>query len=860
MSGFNNLSKGLVGDVAKILAESKKPALDPVGQEDADVDNNGKVDSSDKYLKNRRKAVSAAISMKEDDDLEEGILSLVAKGAKAIGLDKAAKNVGQAAGVVKDTFVGNPRVRTQSKALAAGTVGMGTLLYPGEKPQRKKPAAIQEAKPALDPVGQEDADVDNNGKVDSSDKYLKNRRKAVSAAIAMKEDEAPKSNYFLKRLQERRDPVMNEPITGGRDTVPYTSERQAFLKQMAAQNAQTSAAGAVRPTAPKPVAPKPVAKPAPQPGMVARAVNAVKGMFNEEELAFLEQQQAKITLLPAKPTQGKPAPLPTKPTQARPAPLPQAKPVKNPDGSYTAVHPMGGTVTMKLKPTVAPGAVTQSRFTSKGPFNEEELAFLEAQQIDEVSKKKASSYIDAATDPLSSKSISNLASKGGYELGKADEDDYAAGEEDDAKSVRRSRGVALAGKKLAGMAKVNANEEVEQIDELSKKTLGSYIKKASGAEKQKNVMDPKNVPLTTIAAYQGDSETGHFGKRFNQKTYDKTERLRKNREQGITRAADKLTKEEVEDISEGMSANDRYTSMHADTSKILKSIGDHLGDHKKSAMAHKNHYDGKKGPNWGHVGDIDNIHSQLKDIHDRLAQQGEYAERARLAEDTLEEDTGFRAIAAKHRDQWNNNVKKHAEAHFDKWNQSEDAPMDDESGDEKAVHAKALSYLSGSNVPQDKHDDVAHKMVDMFHGMKEETNSEAREKIQAVPRKMSLARAANSIMNRQQTIEKQVIDEAKRGRPKAGAPEEKEEPLALGMQLRKAHSINKPVTFANGDEAEVKSAHITRFNDHMSARRTTQEKAAFQKRAHGSHAEFVKAVSEEIPTASKDTGEIVRYR
>jgi hypothetical protein len=151
-------------------------------------------------------------------------------------------------------------------------------------------------------------------------------------------------------------------------------------------------------------------------------------------------------------------------------------------------------------------------------------------------------------------------------------------------------------------------------------------------------------------------------------------------------------------------------------------------------------------------------------------------------------------------------------------------------------------------------------MTDMFHGMKEETNSEARQKIQAVPRKMSLARAANSIMNRQQTIEKQVIDEAKRGRPKAGAPEEKEEPLALGMQLRKAHSINKPVTFANGEEAEVKGAHISRFNDHMSARRTTQEKAAFQKRAHSSHAEFVKAVSDEIPTASKDTGEIVRYR
>ena len=83
------------------------------------------------------------------------------------------------------------------------------------------------------------------------------------------------------------------------------------------------------------------------------------------------------------------------------------------------------------------------------------------------------------------------------------------------------------------------------INELSPKTLGSYIKKASGAEQPKNVMDPKNVPLTKIAAYQGDSETGYFGKRFNQNTYDKAERLRKNREQGITRAADKLANENV---------------------------------------------------------------------------------------------------------------------------------------------------------------------------------------------------------------------------------------------------------------------------------------------------------------------------
>ena len=42
-------------------------------------------------------------------------------------------------------------------------------------------AAIYEKK--LDPVGQEDADIDNDGDVDKSDKYLHKRRKAIGKAM-----------------------------------------------------------------------------------------------------------------------------------------------------------------------------------------------------------------------------------------------------------------------------------------------------------------------------------------------------------------------------------------------------------------------------------------------------------------------------------------------------------------------------------------------------------------------------------------------------------------------------------------------------------------------------------------------------
>jgi hypothetical protein len=46
----------------------KQEALDPVGKEDDDIDNDGDVDKSDAYLKNRRKTVTKAV---KNEELEE---------------------------------------------------------------------------------------------------------------------------------------------------------------------------------------------------------------------------------------------------------------------------------------------------------------------------------------------------------------------------------------------------------------------------------------------------------------------------------------------------------------------------------------------------------------------------------------------------------------------------------------------------------------------------------------------------------------------------------------------------------------------------------------------------------------------
>lgn len=96
------------------------------------------------------------------------------------------------------------------------------------------------------------------------------------------------------------------------------------------------------------------------------------------------------------------------------------------------------------------------------------------------------------------------------------------------------------------------SEDYEQLDEISKKTLGSYIKKASGTfdherntpgrvatsaeDARRYITDPKNDP--------------YYGSNGNEKIYNKIGKKLSNRRSGINKALDRLTKEEVEQIDE----------------------------------------------------------------------------------------------------------------------------------------------------------------------------------------------------------------------------------------------------------------------------------------------------------------------
>lgn len=88
------------------------------------------------------------------------------------------------------------------------------------------------AKKKLDPVGKEDADVNNDGKTDNTDSYLKNRRSAIKAA--MKED--------VEQVDEARGRPRKNPVAG-EDSGPEPDQHIHVQLRKAADSASEEVKG-----------------------------------------------------------------------------------------------------------------------------------------------------------------------------------------------------------------------------------------------------------------------------------------------------------------------------------------------------------------------------------------------------------------------------------------------------------------------------------------------------------------------------------------------------------------------------------------------------------------------------------------
>jgi hypothetical protein len=183
-------------------------------------------------------------------------------------------------------------------------------------------------------------------------------------------------------------------------------------------------------------------------------------------------------------------------------------------------------------------------------------------QLDELSKNTLGSYVKRSANQAIVKSLANP---------KDDSDDMKT-------IAKREKGINLATSKLA-------KEETEQIDELSKKTLGSYVNKAA---KDSRIHGQIATDFENTADKARKQSKKDSFERLNRKYLEKSWK----REDGIAKAVGKLTKEEV---SAEMSPYLKATLKVMDEGKI-----DNLRDAQKLRQDTQSAYDKNYKPDTSH--------------------------------------------------------------------------------------------------------------------------------------------------------------------------------------------------------------------------------------------------------------------
>ena len=181
----------------------------------------------------------------------------------------------------------------------------------------------------------------------------------------------------------------------------------------------------------------------------------------------------------------------------------------------------------------------------------------EAEQIDELSKGTLGSYANKSHDQLMKHNASV-----NFKQGRGDSDAFAYAHDKEAvrKTANRTAGLKTAIKKLAKeeAEEFMQTEAYDQLDELSKKTLGDYVKKAS-----------------VDAGFKRRNDKNVISKAANK------------RYRGINKAVDKLTKESVLSYSDFLA-------------KLVEGKADDIKDRlaaDKEAKADRYEYDNKKSSN-----------------------------------------------------------------------------------------------------------------------------------------------------------------------------------------------------------------------------------------------------------------------
>ena len=163
-------------------------------------------------------------------------------------------------------------------------------------------------------------------------------------------------------------------------------------------------------------------------------------------------------------------------------------------------------------------------------------------RLDELSKKTLGSYIrKASSDRAHSTRSAGVEMSGGGPKRRENIDKHEFHAEKRAVGISKAvdkltkESIELDDYSIEELLDFVVSEDFDRLDELSKKTLGSYIKKASGNGKNSNM----NLAARGMAKYKDDMDgDGDGGVDDDRKAF--------SRSQNIAKAVDKLTKESFE--------------------------------------------------------------------------------------------------------------------------------------------------------------------------------------------------------------------------------------------------------------------------------------------------------------------------
>lgn len=499
----------------------REAKLDPVGQEDDDIDNDGDVDSSDKYLHNRRKVVSKAVKrIKESVGLKE-------------------TDLGEAAPKMKPDFLKTQREKDRAHDDAMGRTPTGrkkkmTSTQRSLASMRKEEANLEEAvnekqiKKDLDSGMSHDAVIGKhaNKKTTNTDEIRKVIQQHAWNKRMRKEefelDEVSKSltTRYLDKARSQRGTgkdreksiglAYRKSTPGNRASSGYDTEPKVYAKEEVEQIDELS----------------------------PKTLKSYSDKANKS-LDRLEKQRDTVGKSMSKTTTaiGKRSAA----EKSAHAATTQAQ-----HNKATAAYRAADKGAKKSLAGHSDLVKQHSQLTKKINKRMDGIdraydKMHEAVELDEISKKTLGNYVRKAADDMAyyaarkSSDYSNTA------------DGHKAYTRDNKKRVRRAKGIDHAIYKLTG--------EAVELDEISKKTLGSYVKKASSAAASDAVK----------YGQQGSSEKGlgHFRKAY-------------SRLHNIKKATDRLTKEEVEQLDE-LSPNKLHSYIKKATGQLAAKSRD-LGD------------------------------------------------------------------------------------------------------------------------------------------------------------------------------------------------------------------------------------------------------------------------------------------